>query len=33
MKHDDTYYLLKNYIDIDKFRIDQKICIDRKIKK
>lgn len=33
MKNDDTYYLLKNYIDIDKFRIDQKICIDRKIKK
>lgn len=33
MKNDDTYYLLKNYIDIDKFRIDQKVCIDWKIKK
>lgn len=33
MKNDDTYYLLKNYIDIDEIRIDQKVCIDWKIKK
>lgn len=32
MENDDTYYLLKNYIDINKIRIDQKICIDQKIK-